>query len=172
MIVVEGVDGSGKSSLVARLCHDLQIPLHARASDSVEGPVKNLWRWAWDDVIHWEDQELSIYDRHPLVSEYIYGPITRGSMDPMFVGVESQSLYRVFRENCIIIFCDPDLEDIGRNVIKQPQMNGVLNNFNQLYWAYRAYFHLYSGFQIRWDYNETDYASLLANLKFWKENRD
>jgi GTPase SAR1 family protein len=172
VIVVEGMDGSGKSSLVARLTHDLQVPLHPRASDSVGGPVKNLWQWAWDDVIHWEDSELSIYDRHPLVSEYIYGPVTRGSMDPVFVGVESQSLYRIFQENCLIIFCDPGVETVSRNVIKNPQMQGVLNNIPNLYWSYRTYFHMYPGFQIRWDYDHTDYAQLVANLKFWRANRD
>lgn len=174
MIVLEGVDGSGKSSLAARLTEDLQLPLHARASDSTKGPVERLWSWAWNDVITWAKQPLAIYDRHPLVSEYIYGPITRGHIDSSFVDVEGFSLSRIFRENSIIIFCDPGLENVARNVTKNPQMSGVTEHIHTLYWQYRTFFHHWAGCQVKWNYADTDvevhYTRLLMNLNFWRSS--
>lgn len=154
MIIVEGMDGTGKSGLIKRLSDITGIPIHTRASSSVEGPVRDLVDWAEEDVTTWGKQPAQLYDRHPLVSEYIYGPCVRGQIDPMFYGPIFRQLSYVFRNNALVIFCDPGWEAIKHNLDRNPanQMPGVMDNSRRLHLLYRSFRHNYSGRQRVWDY--------------------
>jgi hypothetical protein len=165
MIIVEGMDGTGKSSLVARLCEAFDLPLHTRASDSTKGPTQHLYEWARRDVITWAEQERAIYDRHPLVSEFIYGPITRQRMDRRFLSSEGQFLSRVFRENATVVFCDPGHLIATRNITQQPQMSGVIEHMSRLYWGYQSFFHHFDGHIAEWDYTRDSFDGLCARIK-------
>lgn len=162
MIIVEGMDGSGKTSLVERLNYHLRLPIHARASSSLDGPVPNLFQWALADVID-DQQEFSVYDRHPLVSEYIYGPITRGQMDPRFFTAAGRAISSKFRARNMVIFCDPGLDEVKKNLARDTdQMEGVRSQLEPLYWAYKTFAHYWPGRRHMWNYLEDDYDTIVG----------
>lgn len=166
MIILEGMDGSGKTNLVKRLATDLKLPIRERASRSREGPVKNLWEWVVHDMDTLETQPMSIYDRHPLVSEYIYGPITRAKLPDGFEN--PGDLITKFWEYNFVILCNPGLRQITENVNRSwdLQMDGVAAHTRTLYMAYQAYFATYPVPFAKWDYTSPNgYADLLRKCR-------
>lgn len=168
MIIVEGMDGTGKSNLVRRIHTELGLPIHERASDSISGPVSDLFDWAERDV---KDvvQPFAVYDRHPLVSEFIYGPICRGTIDDRFFSPNGRMLSRSFRSQNLVIFCDPGLDVIAQNVERAAQMKGVDENIDALYWTYRSIAHHWSGRGISWNYLTSDWDTIVASISFQRK---
>lgn len=139
MIVLEGPDGGGKTTLLKRLCEATGLPAHPRASDSKTGPVEDLYYWTKNDLKTWDTQPLSIYDRHPLTSEHIYGPNVRGQVRPGFEMKNKELAYmrRFFRDHILLIVCLPPKEIARANLDAEPQMPGVLENYDYIYECYR-----------------------------------
>lgn len=166
VIILEGMDGTGKSGLARRLSADLNLPIHERASSSKAGPVSNLFEWAEHDVNTWETQDLAIYDRHPLVSEYIYGPVTRGTIDNRFISAPGMDISSMFSNSSVVVFCDPGWDEVINNLArsKDMQMAGVMDNSRRLHLLYRAFFHHYSGLKLHWNYRSSNYQLMLDVL--------
>lgn len=139
MIILEGPDGAGKTTLLKRL-HELfpTIEVHERASDSVDGPVKDVHQWAQADLDSWAVQPLSFYDRHPMISEPIYGQILRGGCDEWFSSSEAQTLGTKMVVTGLIIVCLPDVEIARLNIIKDGQMDGVVDQYDTIHEAYHT----------------------------------
>lgn len=137
IIVVEGVDGSGKTTLLDKL----------RLSN---GPRRyyNLIRHSCRplkpndvyDFLTWiEERAMAgtphrIVDRHPLISEPIYGPILRGEDLTNFT--KSYRLARLKMSVDKVIYCCPPLETIKKNLSVQPQLEGVARRIEELVAAY------------------------------------
>lgn len=176
MIVIEGCDGTGKTSLIQRLSKDLKIPIHERASSSREGPRADLYEWAVRDVGTWEDQPIALYDRHPFISEYIYGPIIRGFVDDRFFSLEALQITRRFATNAMVILCDPGDDEVKHNLTSSTdnQMGGVLDNHRLILMSYRSLFHYWPGNWVRqWDYTRPEqYDAVLhrakMHIQFWE----
>ena len=138
MIIVEGPDGSGKTMLLETLMAQYpSIPLHDRASRSGPdgGPVDDLYGWAMRDIRSWRDDPVQFYDRHPLVSEYIYGPIIRGSVDYRFLNTP----YRRFLERrALTIVCLPPLEAVRSSVSAERDMLGVVAHIDAIWTLYAS----------------------------------
>jgi len=137
IIVVEGVDGSGKTTLIDQL---RQASLGHFVTLSRSGPPKK-----WDEirsVLHWMERGSDmpttvIADRHPLISEPIYGRILRGRSfldGPHW----SDSASKHHFLDCIdrVIYCCPPDEVIHRYVGHHPQLKGVIPNLDKLIAAY------------------------------------
>ena len=155
MIVVEGPDGSGKSGMVHRISDHLKIPIHTRACTSDGGPVSKLYQWAKDDVSSLRWQSFSVYDRHPLISEYIYGPITRQAVDPEFFTPHAAGLSRLFANAVLIVYCDPGPDEVFKNILAGKHMPGVTENASRLYYAYKTFMHYWPGNRpVVWDYTQ------------------
>lgn len=136
MIIVEGPDGGGKSTLVEDiLSHFPKLARHPRASEGVDGPVPNLYEWAHDDVHSWPSQPLSVYDRHPLVSEYIYGPICREGMDKRF---HTTPLRRQLARRALVIVCLPPLGAVRASVSASRDMPGVTTHIDAIWHSYAS----------------------------------
>lgn len=180
MIILEGPDGGGKTTLAKRLAADLQLPLHARASDSITGPVVDLYAWTVDDITTWHKQNLAIYDRHPLTSEHIYGPAVRGNTRPGFEMGNRDIAYmrRYMRRHALIVVCLPPFEVVRENVASEiEQMPGVVENIDHIYECYRMMLHIWPlDSQIaRYDYSAGDddvtgYTSILAAALYHKHS--
>lgn len=156
-IVLEGMDGSGKSGMVTRISEALKIPIHARAATSGAsgGPIRNLYEWVTDDVTSLRWQPFSVYDRHPLVSEYIYGPITRQHVDQRFFTAHCAKLLEQFAHRVLVIFCDPGPDEVFKNVLAGKHMDGVTEHASRLYYAYRSFMHTWPGNRpVVWDYTQ------------------
>lgn len=152
MIVVEGPDGAGKTSLVRKLTVEFNLPAHARASDSVQGPVVDLFDWAHRDVVTMPDQELSVYDRHPLISEYVYGPICRSRLPSGFVTTTAHALVRMMAPRVLVVLCRPSTERLITSVDADRDMPGVREHIARIASAYDALRIFWPGVIVSYDY--------------------
>lgn len=159
MIIVEGPDGAGKTRLVERLEDRFAVERRPRAvRSSLEGPVDDLCRWVFEDT-KWhhtriyagqpvEYDWISIYDRHPLISEPIYGPLVRGKLpDEWSYTWMNESIRALEPISPLIIFCMPPLEQVLANIKTNPdeQMPGVYANMERIYALYTATVAMWSG---------------------------
>lgn len=167
------MDGTGKTTLVNRLSHELNLPIHERASTSVGGPVPNVYEWALRDVAGWDNQPLALYDRHPLVSEQIYGPVVRGIIDPNFHG--DDELWTAFAKRVLVIFCDTSWDNVQSNLMQdeKSQMPGVMDNAKRLFLVYRTYARVFDGIKVRYDYDRPSSYNAVKiaveqHIKWWE----
>lgn len=136
MIIVEGPDGAGKTTLVRQLSDWLDIPLGPRSvsSDGV-GQV---------DLREYVLRELrfsrQIYDRFALISGPIYGvasgmkPPNNVFMDSVWHGVAEKKMVKV---QPLIIYCLPKPFVVKQNIKHDPTSAKVVgNNIDQIYWGY------------------------------------
>lgn len=138
MIVFEGPDGAGKTTALTKLAEILDLPIHERASTSLGGPVDNIWDWAYGDVSTWMFQGLSIYDRHPMISEPIYAPVRGVVPDMRFLNSEGGSLLGRMYDLGLVVWCMPPIETVYDNVaFETDQMDGVVANISKIYDQYR-----------------------------------
>lgn len=142
MVIVEGPDGSGKSTLVRRLSEELSVPVHPRACTSDNGIDPATLRDWVDRDLH-PSSEGGLYDRHPLISEPIYGPIIRNFMADGFQDIEwlGTSMTKFRNRVKAMIFCLPPWPFVETNVTKHheattPHLEGVLKHSQGLYEMY------------------------------------
>jgi hypothetical protein len=163
ILIIEGPDGAGKTNLVKRLSTDLRIPIHERSANSDSSATlntevsrgANLAAWAYKDVITMPDQPFSIYDRHCLISEFVYGPITRGHLDPNMLSTTVHFLIRTMAEKCFVVFCHPTNEEITKNIQLDPVSQSVVgtNGLNIAY-AYDALKMFWPGQNMYYNYED------------------
>lgn len=155
MIIVEGCDNSGKTVLTERLTQDLKLVLIRcrRLPKSRE----DVFRFSHHVEVMARHFPV-ILDRHPAISEPIYGPICRQKhlLNP---GDQEQILTRA--EKPLIIYCRPDpgvIIDFG----ERAQMAGVKENVHTLIRVYDSYMsQLAEDFTIVWyDWRSNMYPQL------------
>lgn len=146
VIIVEGVDNSGKSTLAKTLSEHFDWPLvHS------PGFCPEMIDWA---KTHLTAPGTRIYDRFPCVSEHIYGPVLRDKDE--FKSVVGRKVLSFFiQKNPLIIYCKPPdsviTEDMGK------QMKGVKDNILRLILNYNrmmVYFSLWHLLIIKYDFTE------------------
>lgn len=169
MIIVEGPDGAGKSTLRERIQEDFNIELGPRASHSTNGPVPNLTKWVDHDLMEWGSSPLKIYDRYPLISEPIYGTIVRGEVDDKFTSSWLRNRINLMRSMSLVIWCLPPLDVVRNNVHDplDPQMNGVQANIDAIWMLYSMHASMWTGPGMTYDYNHPNQEprdTQLANL--------
>jgi len=141
-VIVEGPDGGGKSTLIRRLVEHTGLRIAPRASDSAKGPLDDLTSYIDADLLH-HDGISTIYDRHPLISEFVYGPAIRGHLkftpdeilDVKWL-IDRLSMFRDY--NPVMIYCLPPFHTVWQNTHSRRtvQMPGVCNNIRQIYELY------------------------------------
>lgn len=173
MIVVEWPDGAGKTTLAQALARDLGLELMPRlVSTSAEELV---------DLKVWVEQNTQlgfvpkVKDRHPLISELIYGPATRSSMREGFgsIGWLSSWLASFYASGPIIIYCLPPLDVVRDNVDQDASSHWMIDKLPDIYHAY----HMRCALDmarlgpeevISWDYTDPgghDHEALLAEIR-------
>lgn len=170
-VIVEGPDGSGKSTLIEQLRLAIDIDVHAKASHSVDGPVDYLGKWVDTDMDTLRMPWLRpfIYDRHPVISEPIYARLVRQQppqypfeIDEFLTGVRE-----VMYDTCIVVWCLPDLQTVSNNVANnyQDQMPGVIANIGKLHQAYMTAMFRWRGPKRQYNYNRHDLNWFIDNLQ-------
>lgn len=138
MIVVEGPDGAGKTTLIEALMERFDLPVAPRVvSKDAEAMV---------DLKVWVDKNLlqgfhgTIYDRHRLISETIYGPILRSTPSPGFDDVLwlEPRINEFYRLKPITIYCLPNLDTVRRNIDGDQDNKTIAPYIDQIYSAYVA----------------------------------
>lgn len=179
-IVIEGCDGSGKSTLIRRFQDRYPYAkLMKRPCSSEDGPIEELKEWVDSDL-----QPLKVpapwgtwlYDRHPLVSELIYSPalgrpLARGFEDSYWLCRALEAFeglgYRV-------IYCMPPKAEVKKNVeathrVDTDHVRGVLANLDRIYDLYhiRSCIDYTKDYRWRWDYTIGDIDPLFGEFDQW-----
>lgn len=160
MIIVEGPDGAGKTTLIKALQKRFDLPVASRVvSKDTEALL---------DLQHWVDQNLAIgfqpciFDRHRLISEPIYGPILRDRAQPGFDNIawltpRLRLLY--WKVQPIIIYCLPSINTVRNNVTEDDDNKVVYGRIDSIYSAYVAKIAMdramSNGPVYLWDYENT-----------------
>lgn len=174
MIVVEGPDGAGKTTLIENITRRFEgIYVHPRVVSSDTQAMVDLKRWveednqrtAWTPGVYTE-----MYDRHRLISEFIYGPILRYVQEPGFDDYEwvDRQLYQFYSKQPLIIYCLPPLEQVKRNVFDEATDNRVVAAKIDAIWV--AYARLsvmdrMNNLALIWDYTQMDMDAFIDRMR-------
>lgn len=140
MIIVEGPDGAGKTTLIKQLIEATGLPVAPRVVSKDAEAMVDLKRWT-EENIKGGFQPL-IFDRHRLISEPIYGPVLREKPEPGFDDVEwfHAMLAGLYLDVCpIIVYCLPPWPVVWANIMKSEDnrvFHGNPQGFRQIYQAY------------------------------------
>lgn len=139
MLIFEGPDGAGKTSLIKQFQDLYGVPIAPR--------VVTKDTEAMTDLREWVDQNLDqgfqyqLFDRHRLISEPIYGPILRGDKpepgfaDLVWMGPRLRRLYQI---KPIIVYCLPPLATVRENLAWDPDNTAVVQRITSIYSSYVA----------------------------------
>lgn len=134
-LILEGVDGAGKTTLAQRLSealHTLQAPRLAQSDGTLES---DLYHKTESALVLAAEQGATIFDRSPAISEYVYGPTLDGRIEPPFRQKKAH-LWGLLQRHAFVVLLRPSRGWARRNARQAPQEAGVLDHFDELYAAY------------------------------------
>ena len=141
MLILEGADGSGKTSLASAIRTTLapDLPLVPKIVGSDARPPKSMKVWTDEHLA--AGFQYRMYDRFPLISDSIYAPVL-GRAPFLAPGAETGYRYSQFynRVDPIIIYCLPPFETVWANIQREDTDNSVVNDLGrarQIYDLYR-----------------------------------
>lgn len=174
MIIVEGPDGGGKSTLVKKLAQELRLPVADKVVASDTTAMVDLVKWTEDNVAR--GFQPTIFDRHRLISEPIYGPILKPRQDSNFCDLTwlSQQLWLFYGCKPVIIYCLPDIRTVRANVAREDSDNEVVaGRIAAIYAAYvnRATLDFTRGVGRLYNYKTTQFSDLLGWVQFKIDER-
>jgi GTPase SAR1 family protein len=107
MIVVEGPDGSGKTTLIKEIQSEFAVTIAPRVVSKEAEALLDLRVW-----VEQNNRKLDqgvVYDRHRLISETIYGPILRDGTEPGFDDINwlAEQMHQFYAKRPVIIYCLP-----------------------------------------------------------------
>jgi hypothetical protein len=137
MIIVEGPDGSGKTTLIKNILDAYpDLTVAPRVVSKETNDLVDLQQWVDQNLA--EGFQYTLFDRYRLISEFIYGPVLRkeqraGFTSPAWV---HGSLRRFYQLKPIIIYCLPPLSVVKMNIAGDETNRAVWDHVEQLYTAY------------------------------------
>ncbi len=160
MLIVEGPDGAGKTTLIRQIQERFDIPIAPRVVSKDTEAMVDLRAWVDENLE--EGFQWRLFDRHRLISETIYGPTLRveqeaGFTDLKWLAPRMKQLYEVVKPT--IIYCLPSLEVVKQNVTQDPDNLTVAEFIEPIYTAYVSRISLDEAFSpgiIKvWDYQNS-----------------
>jgi hypothetical protein len=138
MLVVEGPDGAGKTTLVNQLSELLKWPVAPRVVSERAEAMTDLKQWTEQNVGAGFQQ--LIFDRHRLISEPIYGTVLRSEAERGFDDVDWLALMysKFYRCQPIVIYCMPKFLTVWSNVQNDPHNTVPGPHIRKIYRAYAA----------------------------------
>lgn len=141
-IIVEGCDNSGKTTLIQKLvkAFESEVVLSCRSI-----PLEDQIEWIQNEINRTNTNV--IYDRFPLISEQVYGPILRGGSKFDDLPINHCMDYDEYARrvlhtlNPIIIYCRPSTMTISSTFHEREQLEGTAKNLHEIINAYDILFH-------------------------------
>lgn len=133
MIIVEGCDNTGKTTLVNTLANDPLLNKHgAFKTEKSSGPTASL-----GEHLNWVTKAIRtknprvIYDRYAPICERVYGPLLRPAQGDKF-GPYTFDLLRITTKlEPVIIYCRPS-QDVVEEWGAREQMGGVKSHVTEI----------------------------------------
>lgn len=160
LIIIEGPDGSGKSTLIEQLRKNSERYFLIVRSAGYPRDDETAYRYvlAMSRLKGLMNPSHVVCDRYIPISESIYRPICRGD--------EFRSTSSDFTHVDAVVYCRPAVDQIWRNMQVNPQMTGVSENWRKIVSAYDDLMKRLDEFLttpiIRYDYTNGDTAEDLA----------
>lgn len=152
MIIIEGMDNSGKSTLAEFIGSRTRVPVEHSPSELVRSGRYEEWLY-WIEWSLLGERGHYVFDRHPILSEPVYGPVCRGRNL-----LETTSyLIELKERDPFILYCRPPDEKIFN--FEKEEADGVIEHAVELLNAYDDFFHkiIQSGFDVYvYDYTSVD----------------
>lgn len=161
MIIIEGMDNSGKTTLGKALSEYFAYPLiHS------PGFCPRMLDWTESSLL---SRSPRIYDRYPCISERVYGPTLRNNN--AFDSVRGRRILKIFYDRRpLVIYCKPPDSIIIKNMGKQ--MGGIKEKSLELIDTYSrlmAYFKISGWLVIKYDFTDhskVDYENLISVIVY------
>jgi len=130
-IIIEGMDGAGKTTLANHILSDVGPNLELVVNK--EGPERNFNLWWPEEFDRWSNKPVPLHDRF-FYSELVYGPVLRGR-----ITADSQLVANgmwFLRSSALLIYARPHTNRLRESIKDKEQMEGVHDRFIQLLEAY------------------------------------
>lgn len=133
-IIVEGMDGSGKTTLVNQLVEYLGdrgelVPGYNRTPD----PKSPMPQWWMEQLARNPVDKVVVHDRF-FYPELVYGPLLRGRVN--MDGPTRAYVQEFLRKYAFLIYCRPNIETLVQGFTVEPQMDGLQEAFHELLLSY------------------------------------
>ena len=140
MIIVEGGDGTGKTTLVKAICEEFDFRVGTRGTKDRD-KLYEVTRQDTHDALGLAVKATEppvVWDRL-FYSDFVYAPITNRKV--AFSADETDFVQGIIEVlACPLIICLPPLAAVEENVAKAKQMPGVDENVKRIWKAYKAMF--------------------------------
>lgn len=140
MIIVEGCDGSGKTTLVNSLAEDLGLSIGQRGTSNRDELYKCTREDTYRALAHAVEgyHKPYIWDRLGPFSDPIYTRVAIPSREMAFKHEEMRHCMEIFKAlRCPIIICSVPYEVAAENQAMSHQMQGVDDNFKLIWELYQ-----------------------------------
>lgn len=139
MIIVEGMDNSGKSTLAKHLAEKFGLE-YLHSPSEYKNDTNKMIGWAIEKMLerkYMPHKKPKVYDRFSPISDRVYGPVLRGgtSYNDTIAGKSAVELLKTVPH--LIIYCRPERERI-LNFGSREQMDGVTSQATKLLEEYDA----------------------------------
>ncbi len=158
IIVCEGVDNSGKSTLALWLAKRLK-GIYVKTENI---PPRDKFLPQYANILtaaQLYGNGIVVSDRHHAISEPIYGPICRGSSS---ISVSAATAY--LTQVNAYVYCRPSNERIIATMPEREQMSGVIQNVQRLIDAYDKFFEAPDARVWRYDWTKDSSEALAQEI--------
>lgn len=140
MIIIEGMDNSGKSTLGQALAEYMGLIVQESEGPPLVEPLHDPTGEIEinERIDRYEIMDDRLFVRHPVISNAIYGAV-REEGDP----ISPMRRQMFYEANHIIIYCDAGQRGLGAHVEKahdtEKHLADITNNYNKLLYLYRQW---------------------------------
>lgn len=134
MLLVEGCDNTGKTTLVLRLADDLKL---LQIANKHKPKHKSEFFSFLSCALNLSKQFPTVFDRWSPISESVYGPIIRG--ENIFTSRDleiAKTAPLLAHIKPLLIYCRPDFNTVMNTITDRAQMDGVVAKAQELIHAY------------------------------------
>lgn len=164
MIIIEGCDNTGKTTLGHRLVDDIRgVYVTNKQPRRRELLIPYMARMFLLSMVGMP----LILDRWPAISEPVYGPILRG--ESALDEDDVRDFHRILTEmNPLVIYCRPPLDKVLGSIDERDQLPGVVENAEKIYRRYDEVMEEFSRDYrpvLIYDYTRDLYPDILNHVK-------
>lgn len=171
MIILEGVDNSGKST-VGRQIVDHMTTMTGNEFDLIHSPgpldkAAGMVKWLVNELL--EENPYAIHDRVSLISDVVYAPVVRKQLSYYVEKSIQQGMSQIIQDRPhLIIYCRPHMKTVLTNGGRD-QMDGVIENHETLLKEYDVLMKRYqlkgfNVFEYDWEKGDNHFDELISRI--------